>query len=519
MTQSGRLGRSSGHVEKLARRGTASVVGAACAALFGILLVVIVTNGFSRTLAGTLFTATSAFLILQSIALLGADTGVVRWMPAQLASGRGRDLPRTLAVALVPVVGISLVVGVAVFATAGSLAPVLVGDQAAPTMALMLRVLAVVLPVSAAYELVLAATRGAGSMRPTVVVDNLGRLGIQALAVLVTYLAGGGALALAIAWSVPYVLGLVAIGAWLRSQIRRAAKGRPATDWSTVAREFWGYTAPRAIARIVQAALKRLDIVLVAALASPADAALYTAATRFVVLGQLFVQSVQQALSPQLSALFAREEKGAANSVFQAATVWSLLLSWPLYLMTAGFASTLMAVFGDGYHVASVVTVILSLTMLLATAAGSVDSVLLMAGRSWLSLANNSAALVVNVGLDIVLIPVDGIRGAAIAWAAAIVVRNALPLFQVRRQLGLWPVTSATVAVALGALACFGTVDLVILVADPPLGVALALAAVATLVYCAGVWRRRTMLGLHAFRSALRRRGRDPAGSVVRSAA
>ena len=49
-----------GTLEKLARRGTASVVGAACSAVFGVLLVVIVTNGFSPTVAGTLFAATSA---------------------------------------------------------------------------------------------------------------------------------------------------------------------------------------------------------------------------------------------------------------------------------------------------------------------------------------------------------------------------------------------------------------------------------------------------------------------------
>ena len=60
--------------------------------MFGVLLVVIVTNGFSRELAGTLFAATSAFLILQSFALLGTDTGLVRWLPAQLASGRTADL-------------------------------------------------------------------------------------------------------------------------------------------------------------------------------------------------------------------------------------------------------------------------------------------------------------------------------------------------------------------------------------------------------------------------------------------
>ena len=95
-----------GQLEKLARRGTASVVGAGFSAVFGVLLVVIVTNGYSPTVAGTLFAATSTFLILESFALLGTDTGLVRWLPAQLASGRAADLTRTLVVAAVPVLGV-----------------------------------------------------------------------------------------------------------------------------------------------------------------------------------------------------------------------------------------------------------------------------------------------------------------------------------------------------------------------------------------------------------------------------
>ena len=206
---------------KLARRGTASVAGAAFSALFGVLLVVIVTNGFSPTLAGTLFSATSVFLILESVALLGTDTGLVKWLPAQLASGRAADLTRTLVISAVPVLALSATVAVALYAAAPALSPHLVGSDAASMMAVMLRALAIVLPVAALYDLVVAATRGTGSMKPTVVVDNIGRLGLQALAVLVVLLAGGGPLALALAWSLPYLLGLVAAGTWLWSRVRR----------------------------------------------------------------------------------------------------------------------------------------------------------------------------------------------------------------------------------------------------------------------------------------------------------
>jgi O-antigen/teichoic acid export membrane protein len=519
MTSAGQASIAPDHrvqLETLARRGTASVLGAGFSALFGVALVVIVTNGFAPTVAGTLFSATSVFLILESFALLGTDTGLVKWLPAQLASGRAADVSRTLVVAAVPVLGLSVCGAAALYVAAPALAPHLVGSGAAPTMTVMLRTLALVMPVAALQDLMLAATRGTGTMRPTVVVENFGRLGLQALAVLVVYLTGGGVLALSLAWSWPYLLGLVASGYWLRVLIAGGQATGPPTPWFILAREFWAYTAPRAIARVTQTALKRSDIVLVAALASPADAALYTAATRFIVLGQLFVQSVQQALAPHVSSLFARGETRAANSVFQAATLWSVIASWPFYLVLAGFSPALMGVFGDGYDVASDVVLILSLTMLLATACGPVDSVLLMAGRSWLSLRNSTVALAVNIALNIVLIPLDGIRGAAIAWSVAIVVRNLLPLAQVRLQLAMWPVTRSTVQVSLLAFACFGAVDVIVYTVETPMALDVVMLGLGSVGYLFGIWSWRARLGLEAFRSALRRR---PASTSRRLAA
>lgn len=505
-----------GHLERLARKGTASVLGAAFSAVFGVLLVVIVTNGFDPTVAGTLFAATSAFLILEAVAVLGTDTGLVKWLPTLLATGRGVDVRRTLVVAMAPVLLTSVGAGVVLYLVAGPLAPVMVGTDAAATGETMLRALALVLPVATLHALVLAATRGMGTMRPTVVVENIGRFGLQALAVLAVLLLDGGAGALALAWALPYLPGLVVTSVWLHRLVARAtaqaATGSVApAPWSVLARGFWAYTGPRAIARVVQAGLKRSDVVMVAALASPAAAALYTAATRFVVLGQLFVQAVQQALSPQLSSLFAKRDTRAADSVYQAATQWSMLAAWPLYLVMAGFAPTLMLVFGDGYDVASDVVVILSLTMLLATACGPVDSVLLMSGRSWLSLANNTVALAINVVLNLLLIPLLDIRGAAISWSVAIVVRNLLPLVQVRRQLGITPVTRSSLVVAATAVACFGPIGVVGVALEPPTVVALALIAVGVAAYAVSIWTLRTRLGLDAFRSLARRRGAAPA--------
>jgi O-antigen/teichoic acid export membrane protein len=74
--------------------------------------------------------------------------------------------------------------------------------------------------------------------------------------------------------------------------------------------------------------------------------------------------------------------------------------------------------------------VILAITQLVAAACGQVDMVLITTGRSSWSLANGLLAMVVNVSIDLLLIPRYGITGAAIGWAAAIGAANLMPLLQ-----------------------------------------------------------------------------------------
>jgi peptidoglycan biosynthesis protein MviN/MurJ (putative lipid II flippase) len=126
-------------------------------------------------------------------------------------------------------------------------------------------------------------------------------------------------------------------------------------------------------------------------------------------------------------------------------------------------------------------------------------------------------ALAVNVALNLVLIPLYGIRGAAISWSVAIVLRNLLPLIQVNRLLGMSPFTRPTVLVGAASIACFGSVDVLVALVDPPVGVSLVLLGIALTAYLAGTWLMRAPLGLDAFRSALhRRRGTMAAGARSR---
>jgi len=356
-------------------------------------------------------------------------------------------------------------------------------------------------------------------MRPTVVVDRIGRSGAQLLGVVVATGAGSSAL-LAPLWALPYVP--AGLGAWLwlsrvrrratpipltpseiqlraagRSQraVRRDVLGQAVTNVSW--RTFWRFTAPRSLATAAQIIIQRLDIVLVGVMKGPVQAAIYAAATRFLVVGQLGNAAISMAAQPQFTHLFAVRDRRGANTVYQATTAWLILLTWPLFLLAILFGPEVLAIFGHSYRAGSHVMVILGLAMLVATACGQVDVVLTTAGRSSWSLANGLLAVGVNVGVDVALIPRFGITGAAIGWAAAIAVTNLLPLVQVAVAIGVHPFGPGSAAACLLTTLSFGLIPLAGRALAGTGAVASSVAVVTGMaVMGAGLWRFRDVLHL-----------------------
>lgn len=504
----------------LGRGSLLNMAGAATAAVSGVAVVVAVTRGFSKAEAGVFFAATSVFLLAAAVAKLGTQTGLVYFISRFRALDTPQLIRRCVAVAVTPVVLAATLLGVALFVLAPDVAAATAGSRSG-TLADYLRALAVFLPAAAGAEALLAATAGFGTMRPTALVHNIGRPLAQLLLILLAVTSGYGIL-LAVAWAGPYLPAAVVAALWLVALHRRNVttdRAAGAAD-DRLGRSFWRYTAPRTVAGVAQIAMQRLDILLVAALRGPAEAALYTAATRFLVVGQLGGHAMGQAVQPQLGGLLAVGNRDDTRRAYQTSTSWLVLSVWPFYLLCATFAAMVMRLFGESYRAGSVVIVVLALSMLVATACGPVDTVLNMAGRTTWTLANLLVALAVGVGLDLLLIPTYGALGAAVGWAAAIGTKNLLALIQTAVALRAHPFGSGTLIAAVCAGGCFGLLPLAVrLAAGQAYAPVVAAAAVGMFAYACGCWYWRRPLQLSAVFGALRaaRPGRGrPAEEVNR---
>lgn len=493
-------GTGAGRLAGVARGGILNLTGAAVSATATVAATVAVTREFSKPVAGAFFTAMSLFLIAEAMAGLGAFTGLVYFVARLRALGADRGIPAMIWAAILPVAYASAVAVVALALAAGPLAGAVTGHLGRPGadpqgVTTALRVLALALPFATLLDTVLGASRGYRAMGPTVFVDRIGRSAAQ-LAGIGLAVATGSAALLAPLWALPYLPAAAVAALWLR-RIRRSSPAPGAAGRGVPAplAGFWRFTAPRALASLAQITIQRLDIVLVAILRGPAAAAVYTAATRFLVAGQLGNGALSMAAQPRFTELFTMGNRRAARHLYQATTGWLILLTWPLYLLAVVYGPQVLTLFGHSYQAGHPVMIILGLTMLLATACGQVDMVLITTGRSGWSLANGLLAVGINITLDLLLIPRYGITGAAVGWAAAIIVTNLLPLAQIAVAERLHPFSRGTVtAVCLSALA-FGGVPVAArgLLGDGAWPVAAAVAAACAL----------QLAGLRVFRGSL----------------
>ncbi|GGM74177.1 hypothetical protein GCM10010106_20920 [Thermopolyspora flexuosa] len=449
-------------VRRVVRHGVAGLAGAGMGAAAQFLLVLAVTRAFDAATAGRFFALTTGCLMIAGIVRLDAGNGLLYFVARATADRKG-GIWSYLMAAVPPVALISITVSLIVFFEAdifGGIAPdsanqaangIIYHDNnaASPSppggpgdgVGAALRVLAAAFPVIVLAEVFVAATRGFGAMRPTVllggVVQPVAQLAL--VAAVAAWWHGGGAPGgpvlpwLAAAWALPYLPVLAVAAAWLGRRVRREPY-LPGT-----AREFWRHTAPRSAGSAVQHVFQRLDVVVVAALAGPVEAAVYTAATRFKVLGQLAGQGLAQAAQPTLVRALATGDLAVARAVYRRTTNLLVALTWPVWLGYAALAPALLGVFGDRYAAGADVAVVLAATMMVAAACGMADVALVAAGRTAASLAGILAATAVTVAVDLALVPSLGAFGAALGWSAGVVVKNALPLAQIWRSYGLRP--------------------------------------------------------------------------------
>ena len=436
-----------------ARGGAATLLGSTFSAAMGFVLSLVLARALGAGGSGVALQSIAVFTIVLAIARFGMDTAAVWILPRV----RG-EMPAATRAALVTLLGwtvLGAVVAAGLLWTGVTLVQPF-GSGGATGRAV--QAVAPFLPFGAVMMVSLAATRGFGGVLPFNLVGNLAVPLSRPLAVLLVAVAGGSAVAASLAWAMPLVPA-AAVSVWLvfrqlsAFEQRRGVRGPWLPD-REINRRVLGFALPRTLASGLEQSVVWLDVILVGVVAGPAAAGIYGAVSRFVSAGVIVSTALRVVVAPRFSAGLAKDQVLEIQGLYTATSRWILLFGTPIYVVLAWFAPTVLGWLGPEFGSGVNSMVVLCIGSSVVLAAGNIQSLLLMSGRTGWGATNKLVVVLFNVVGNLALIPVLGILGAALTWAASMALDTGLAVFQVRRFTGVRPRIGVVLATLIVATVC-----------------------------------------------------------------
>jgi O-antigen/teichoic acid export membrane protein len=440
---------------------------------------VMIVRYLTQTDYGAFAYALSIVSLGQTIVTFGLDRAITRFIPIYEERGDYGRLFGTLLMVGSTFITLGLGMVLLVFGLQGWLAGTVIEDPHAITLVVIMIVLA---PIQALDDLLIGLFAVFGNARAIFFRRHVLGPGLRLLIVallLVTeqgveFLAGGyvasGVLILAV---YSFVLvrfigqrGLVEH--FDRNQVRVPAK------------EVLAFTVPLLTSDMLHVLMSTTDALLLGYFHNAAEVGAFRVVLSAAGLNQLIFTSFTLLFTPVAARLFARGDQAGINALYWRTATWMAVFSFPLFLLTFSLAEPItVALYEERYRDSAIFLALLSLGMYFNVALGFNGLTLKVMGRIRYIVTLNIAAGLLNIMLNLVLIPPLGALGAAIATAITLVAHNVL------KQTGLmlagvhvfeWQYLRVYVTIILTALAV-----LAIQVAlRPALPVVLLLAAAAS---------------------------------------
>jgi O-antigen/teichoic acid export membrane protein len=375
-------------------------------------------------------TAGTALLDIGAIvAGLGLSSGLTRYFPRINPTKRRMLATVTVAVTLIT----STLLGTLVAFNAGFIAATVFNN---PNVEASIRIFGAAIPFATLLNVAVAGIRGQERSLYWVLVKNFVQPIARIALVVTAVLYGLGQAGIAGAYAVPYVIsaliGLVLL--YRTFPASRAAIDREFLD------EVTRFSLPFTISGISSFIYRSIDIFLVLYFLGDAATGIYGVAYAAVSFMGMLSTAFNFLGAPVASRLESGGELDYVMRMFQSTARWltigSICLLVPLGVFSAEFITV---IYQSRYAEGGVALTVLAIGFALKNILSIHNPILEAIGMSKTLSANSALAAVSNLALNVILIPLYGIVGAAIATVISFVLRDGLAAVQVYWKLGRTP--------------------------------------------------------------------------------
>lgn len=210
-------------------------------------------------------------------------------------------------------------------------------------------------------------------------------------------------------------------------------------NYSQIRNEVFSYSFTLLFINFMNVILDRIDKLMLGIYKSSELVGIYRVASLIIILITFLHSSARMIFSPIVSELYSKDQLNLLEDMYSAITKWVIIFTFPIVINIILFPEVILNFFGPEYLIGVNTLIVLAVGYFVRIGVGTCGIILSMSDNEKLVLINNFLLAIMNIILNIILIPRYGIFGAGLATAISFICVNIIKVFMVKYLLGIFP--------------------------------------------------------------------------------
>lgn len=196
-------------------------------------------------------------------------------------------------------------------------------------------------------------------------------------------------------------------------------------------KKYFGFSTPLLFIGLLYFLISHVDILMLGYFLESSDVGIYSVSVRIARMAVFLLSATNTIFGPTISELTEKKQFKNLEKLLKSITKIILVFSLNFLFFVIIYNQEILSIFGSEYIIGGLVLIILTFGQFINAAVGPTGTILIMSGKQNYEVFNSIAIFILNIILNIILIPQLGISGAAIATASSIIIINIFKVVEV----------------------------------------------------------------------------------------
>jgi O-antigen/teichoic acid export membrane protein len=299
----------------------------------------------------------------------------------------------------------------------------------------VIALMGVMIPLGLIIHFLQQGLRGFHEIRYMVIGSSFVQLLVKVAVAVAAFAVGWGLFGYGLAVVLSTLCGALWMGYGLYGKLQAMPAATPRASRDNRA-EWYRFAMVMYVSGLLSSAPAYLDRFVLGYFVGASAVGIFLIAVQLQQLPGMFNQMLLLVGAPMFAAAYGRNDGTERQHLYTLMTDWVVRASLPLMIFLVVFSRPVLGLFGPDFSAGGVETLFILLAgQFVNLLCGPVGNVALMNGLELYQLRINAALTGLGVVMTIALVPTLGLIGAAVAFAAAVVLGNMCVLVLIQRRL------------------------------------------------------------------------------------